>query len=85
MEKEEAIEALNEIFDDSEYSRFDGWYGTAMNMAIEALKQPEIIRCKDCIHSDGIKMVDGWTYCAEGMTLVKYEDGYCSEARRREE
>lgn len=57
----------------------------AVDMAIEALKQPEIIRCKDCIHSSGVKMVDGWTYCAEGRLLVKYENGYCSDARRREE
>jgi hypothetical protein len=57
----------------------------AILMAIQALKQPEIIRCKDCVHSSGVKMVDGWTYCAEGRLLVKYEDGYCSDARRREE
>lgn len=57
----------------------------ALEVAIEALKQPEIIRCKDCIHSSGVKMVDGWTYCAEGRLLVKYENGYCSDARRREE
>lgn len=37
MTREEAIEALNEIFDDSEFSRYESWYGTAMDMAIEAL------------------------------------------------
>ena len=37
MTPEEAIQALNEIFDDSEFSRYEAWYGTAMNMAIEAL------------------------------------------------
>ena len=41
MTREEAIEALNEIFDESEYSRYDAWYGTAMDMAIKALEQPE--------------------------------------------
>ena len=37
MIREEAIQALNEIFDDSEFSRYEAWYGTAMNMAIKAL------------------------------------------------
>ena len=37
MTPEEAIQALNEIFDDSEFSRYESWYGTAMKMAIEAL------------------------------------------------
>ena len=38
MTREEAIQALNEIFDDSEFSRYESWYGTAMDMAIEALQ-----------------------------------------------
>ena len=38
MTREEATQALNEIFDDSEFSRYEAWYGTAMKMAIEALK-----------------------------------------------
>lgn len=37
MTREEAIQVLNEIFDDSEFSRYESWYGTAMDMAIEAL------------------------------------------------
>lgn len=37
MTREEAIQALNEIFDDSEFSRYEAWYGGAMDMAIEAL------------------------------------------------
>lgn len=45
MTREEAIQALNEIFDDSEFSRYEAWYGTAMKMAIEALQaEPEPIR-----------------------------------------
>ena len=38
MTNKEAIEALNEIFDNSEYSRGVAWYGTAMDMAIKALE-----------------------------------------------
>ena len=29
MTREEAIEALNEIFDDSEFNRYESWYGKA--------------------------------------------------------
>ena len=43
MTREEAIQALNEIFDDSEFSRYESWYGTAMDMAIEALTEPKTI------------------------------------------
>lgn len=39
MTREEAIEALNEIFDDSEFNRYESWYGKAMDMAIEALQR----------------------------------------------
>lgn len=49
MTREEAIQALNEIFDDSEFSRYEAWYGTAMKMAIEALQaEGKMTRCKDC-------------------------------------
>lgn len=89
MTREEAIEWLDGELDYYEACvrchEEDGAGVEAYKMAIKALKQPEIIRCKDCIHSSGVKMVDGWTYCAEGRLLVKYEDGYCSDARRREE
>ena len=47
MTREEAIQALNEIFDDSDFSRYEAWYGTAMNMAVEAL-QIDIVKCENC-------------------------------------
>ena len=55
MTREEAIQALNEIFDDSEFSRYESWYGTAMNMAIEALQGKPIncnYTCSDCVHQN---------------------------------
>lgn len=85
MTREEAIEVLEIILDEYRDCGIFVPRLPALEMAIEVLKQPEIIRCKDCIHSSGVKMVDGWTYCAEGRLLVKYENGYCSDARRREE
>ena len=85
MTREEAIEALNEIFDDSEYSRGVAWYGTAMDMAIKALEQPEIIRCKDCRHyewmSNRISEEQTWhCHCWDADTG---KDDFCSFAERR--
>lgn len=51
MTKEEAIQALNEIFDDSDFSRYEAWYGTAMDMAIKAL-QVDMVRCENCQYQD---------------------------------
>jgi hypothetical protein len=58
----------------------------ALNMAISALEQPEIIRCKDC------KFYTAYDYTGKlmckrigkGMILPKPED-FCSYAERREE
>ena len=59
----------------------------AVNMAIRALEQPEIIRCRDCIaYQEGID-IDGkpFTRCngsirTYGQTLP---DWYCADAERR--
>ena len=79
MTREEAIQALNEIFDDSDFSRYEAWYGTAMDMAIKAL-QNEPTPCEKCIHVKSCRKViilKNRTY-----KLIKY----CSQgAERREE
>ena len=52
----------------------------ALGVAIEALAQPEIVRCKDC------KYWDSTGYCLYGSRLAwrgNYND-YCSRAKRRE-
>ena len=48
----------------------------AFDMAIEALKQPEVIRCKDC-------KLFGRPRCL--MKWWSDPDGYCHGAKRREE
>lgn len=70
MTREEAIEALNEIFDDSEYSRYEAWYGTAMGMAIESLKQPEQKKGK------WVKLEDGTWSCSLCHSWISYEQHY---------
>lgn len=51
---------------------------TAMNMAIEALQQPEIVRCRDCKHWGKHGLCDKWDY------YISNDDFYCGCAKRRE-
>lgn len=56
----------------------------AKRMAIEALIQPEIIRCKDCEkYRTMFCAIDIWT---EDITIyIAKPDDFCSRAERREE
>ena len=79
MKTEEAIQELEYILvGHPETSR----RGQAVLMAIEALKQPEIVRCKDCEHAKSVN--DRWIRCS---LTCKYEINtwYCDSAKRREE
>ena len=53
----------------------------AMRMAIEALKQPEILHCKDCKFNQN---EDGTTACDFHNFWCAYDDGYCNFGQRRE-
>lgn len=54
----------------------------AIDMAIEALKQPEIIRCKDCQFYAISRQGKSW--CKSSTRHIKPED-FCSRGWRREE
>ena len=76
MTREEAIEALNEIFDDSEFNRYESWYGKAMDMAIKALRElpkrrKEVKRWKTKALKTEPKH-EKWILCSE--RLPKNED-----------
>jgi len=56
--------------------------GKSLAMAISALRQPDIICCKDCIYQT--ESWSGIKYCeAHGDHIGKDYD-YCSNARRKE-
>ena len=55
----------------------------AILKAIEALKQPEIIKCKDCSISTFDKQTNLF-YC-NALDIYKLPEFYCGYARRREE
>lgn len=55
---------------------------TAYDMAIEALREPEIIRCKDCKHWDGKK---NGGFCEVWDKYISNDAFFCGSAERREE
>lgn len=71
MTREEAAEKINWLYYEADYgNNLPDDMETAVDMAIEALKQPEIIRCKDCHYYDGERcdmhkmMTDQTDYCS---------------------
>jgi len=74
-------EAIQKIKDDLRlhHDYLSGNYRKALRIAIEALQQPEIVRCKDCKHSQG----GGYPHCNR-VTWWNGENDYCSRAERRE-
>lgn len=52
----------------------------AFDMAIEALKQPEIIYCHECIHYNA-----GFECLKEGYGIEYSPNYFCADAKRREE
>ena len=83
MTREEAIKKLTRLKNEflEEYIDFNGTTD-AYNMAIEALKQPEIIKCKDCCFYAISKEKRSW--CKDMLRRIQPED-FCSHAKRREE
>ena len=62
----------------------------ALNMAIKALEQEPVVRCKDCIHAqnmnklwaDGRQIVFCWKHGKERLTT---SDWYCGDGERETE
>lgn len=80
MTREKAIDVLED------YGRYESFgdknYSDAFAVAVEALEQPEIIRCKDCCFFAISKEKRSW--CKDMLRRIQPED-FCSHARRREE
>lgn len=86
---EDAITVLRNLQDWLYYSSMNG--GTsiqreAIDMAIGVLKQPEIVRCKDCKHHWTHKCMDSMPIerCDLEQTFYDAEHDFCSLAERRE-
>lgn len=82
MTRERQIEILNNMRNDVyENSEEDQALYYAIR-AIEALEQPEIIRCKDCTYQ--VESWIGMKYCEVNGDHIGVDYDYCSNARRKE-
>lgn len=88
MTNKEAIKMLEEIRDATE-----AWYGLSEDgrdmfwLAIEALRQPEIVRCKDCKwygRSDKRRFYRGMDCLQKRIDTIIPDKDFCSRAERRE-
>jgi len=83
MTREEASEIINNYFFYTVLPRCNGKVVNkrkleeAINMAIKALKQPEIVKCEDCEFGE-------WRVCPYSAVFIQ-PDGFCSRGRRKEE
>lgn len=78
MDKEQVIELLEHLAWDKDNE--GNCYGEALQIAIDTLKQPEIITCGECIH----RCVDGSNNCCVLNDIyAQPDDWYCADAERR--
>ena len=78
MNKEQAIELLEHLVWDKDNE--GNCYGKALQMAIDALKQPEIVHCCECL-SYG-KSLSGKYMCLAHCTYPQ-PNHYCAEGIRK--
>lgn len=81
MTREVAIETLKANYPDACF----GQLRDAVDTAISALKQPEIIHCKECENWDmswGIDYAPNYHYC-HLVDSIHRGDFYCADAERR--
>lgn len=56
----------------------------AINLAIEALEQPEIIYCKDCVYYSGKYCVVDYITGKSESTVTRDSDDFCSCGEKKE-
>lgn len=70
-------EAIHELMNTHKYFYEDKRLDEAIDMAISALQECGIVRCKDCIHRE-----DGFT--CYYMDFAEDDNGFCHHGERRE-
>ena len=82
MTKQEAIETIRMAIAQVEWE-YPMNYAVAFDMAVEALSQPEIIRCQECVSKECMGR-GGQIVC--GITGEQHApDWYCGDGERGEE
>lgn len=74
MNRKEAAYWLNNLI-----GNYSNYYDDALEMAVKALEQPEIIRCKDCKYN----VSSHKCLHPESFFLVPDDYFYCGYAKRR--
>lgn len=78
MTREEAMQIIENMPISHECREFFG-------LALEALRQPEIVRCKDCKNAEVIKWLDNAIICKKhSYTGVRPDEFYCADGERQE-
>ena len=88
MDREEAIQILDKMPLCAECDSSNMPYpctdcGDAFLLAMEALKQPEIIRCKDCKH--GRVFAENCVACDITEYPAHDADWFCADGRKRDD
>lgn len=84
MTKQDAIETIRIAIAHVEWE-YPMNYAVAFDMAVEALSQPEIIRCWNCKHgekSPTFKHYPDMTWCNKHLTSHN-DDWFCADGERR--
>ncbi len=81
MTNSEAIEILQANYPDACFEQLRD----AVDVAISALKQPEIIRCKDCKNSEHWYRDRRRCFLWSEDGVSVFDDGFCNYAERKQE
>lgn len=82
MTNENAINILRHLSPPrTSKAAFDA-FKQAIEMAIEALEQPEIVHCRYCEHAEFVKM---GVWCCKGGGGLVSPDFFCGHGKKRKE
>ena len=78
MTREEAIDVLKRNYPSSCFEDLC----KAVDIAIKALEEPEIIRCKECKYSDRW-LNERRCFLGHETGMCVFDEGYCNYAKRK--
>ena len=84
MTKQDAIETIRLAIAHVEWE-YPMDYAVALDMAVKALSQPEVVRCKDCKHYKDGFCYNPNTYDDEKTRGNTVPDWFCADGERRDD
>lgn len=86
MDKQQAITWLEQIkvkYIHGGDEQFDDCRRESIDMAIQALRQPQIVRCKDCKHYIHLRTDPGYCTRDGSRWVFRDLDWFCADGERR--